>query len=67
MAITSNGVPRNIEIINPPEDLDKNVRRTIFKDIRAQRYRPKLVAGEPISTAIQFPYGIKQTAETRDE
>ena len=66
MAITTNGVPRNIEIINPPEDLDNNVRRTIFKDIRAQRYRPKLVEGAPISTEIQFPYGIKQTAETRD-
>ena len=67
MDITTNGMPRNVEIINPPEDLDKNVRRTIFKDIRTQRYRPKLVEGAPISTVIQFPYGIKQTAETRDQ
>jgi len=66
MAITTNGTPRNIEIINPPEDLDKNVRRTIFKDIRAQRYRPKLVEGEPIGTTIQFSYEINQTVETRD-
>jgi|CoawatStandDraft_6_1074263.scaffolds.fasta_scaffold00092_26 tetratricopeptide (TPR) repeat protein len=66
MAITSNGMPRDIEIINPPEDLDKKSRRTIFKDIRAQRYRPKLFEGAPITTAIQFPYGIKPTAETRD-
>ena len=30
MAITTNGIPRNIEIINPPEDLDKNLRRDYF-------------------------------------
>ena len=66
MAITSNGVPRNIEIINPPEDLDKKVRRTIFKDVRAQRYRPKLVAGAPISSAINFPYTSQKLAEKRD-
>ena len=66
MAITSNGVPRNIEIINPPEDLDKNVRRTIFKDIRAQRYRPKLVAGTPTRSAINFPYAKQDIAKKRD-
>ena len=66
MAITSNGVPRNIEIINPPEDLDKNVRRTIFKDIRAQRYRPKLVAGTPTRSAINFPAAKQDIAKKRD-
>jgi tetratricopeptide (TPR) repeat protein len=66
MAITSNGVPRNIEIINPPADLDKQVRRTIFKDLRAQRYRPKLVEGAPIRSAINFPYESQQLAEKRD-
>ena len=63
MVITTNGIPRNIEIINPPEDLDKNLRRAIFKDLRARRYRPKLVEGAPISSAMQFPYWIKQTAK----
>ena len=66
MAITSSGVPRNIEIINPPADLDKNLRRAIFKDLRAQRYRPKLAAGAPISSAINFPYESQQLAEKRD-
>ena len=66
MAITSNGVPKNIEIINPPEDLDKNLRRTIFKDIRAQRYRPKLVAGTPTRSAINFPYAKQDIAKKRD-
>ena len=66
MAIASSGVPRNIEIINPPADLDKNLRRAIFKDLRAQRYRPKLAAGAPISSAINFPYESQQLAEKRD-
>jgi tetratricopeptide (TPR) repeat protein len=66
MTISTNGIPRSIEIINPPEDLDKKLRRTIFKDLRAQRYRPKLVEGAPINSAMQVPYWIKQTAKTRD-
>jgi tetratricopeptide (TPR) repeat protein len=66
MAINSNGVPRNIEIINPPEDLDKDIRRTIFKDIRAQRYRPQLLEGAPIISAINFSYGMQQFAEKRE-
>lgn len=66
MAITSNGVPRDVEIINPPADLDKHIRRTIFKDLRAQRYRPKLLKGAPIRSAINFPYGSQQLAEKRD-
>jgi hypothetical protein len=59
-------VPRNIEIINPPEDLDKDIRRTIFKDIRAQRYRPQLLEGAPIISAINFSYGMQQFAEKRE-
>jgi tetratricopeptide (TPR) repeat protein len=66
MTISTNGIPRSIEIINPPEDLDKKLRRTIFKDLRAQRYRPKLVEGAPINSAMQVPYWIKQAAKTRD-
>ncbi len=66
MTISTNGIPRSIEIINPPEDLDKKLRRTIFKDLRAQRYRPKLVEGAPINYAMQVPYWIKQAAKTRD-
>jgi hypothetical protein len=65
MIISAIGTPRNIEIINPPEDLDKNSRRTILKGLRAQRYRPKLVEGAAISSAISFPYGI-ETTETRE-
>jgi tetratricopeptide (TPR) repeat protein len=65
MIISAIGTPRNIEIINPPEDLDKNIRRTILKELRAQRYRPKLVEGAPISSAISFPYAI-ETTETRE-
>jgi tetratricopeptide (TPR) repeat protein len=66
MTISTNGVPRNVEIVNPPEDLGKNVRRAVLTDIRAQRYRPKLAAGAPVSSAIQFPYDIKPTNATRD-
>ena len=66
MTISTNGIPRSIEIINPPEDLDKKLRRTIFKDLHAQRYRPKLVEGAPINSAMQVPYWIKQAAKTRD-
>mgnify|MGYP002636613941 FL=1 len=61
MAISESGTPNDIEILNPPEELDKKVRRTIFKDIRAKRFRPKLVGGEATTSTITFSYASKKS------
>lgn len=61
IVISESGTPNDIEILNPPEELDKKVRRTIFKDIRAKRFRPKLVEGEATTSTITFSYASKKS------
>jgi tetratricopeptide (TPR) repeat protein len=56
VTISEYGVPKNIEVLNAPENLDKKTHRKIINDIRGTRYRPKLINGQAISSSIIFPY-----------
>ena len=50
MNISPYGTPENIEILNPPEDLEKKAINRVEKLLRSQRFRPRLVGGEPVAT-----------------
>mgnify|MGYP001560653526 FL=1 len=60
MIVSKAGVPRKMEILNPPEDINKTEVQAIFKDIRSKRFRPKLVDGETIESSLVFPYASNQ-------
>ena len=61
MVVSKAGVPRKMEILNPPENISKNQIRAIYKDLRSKRFRPRLVEGETTESSIVFPYSSKQT------
>ena len=56
MTVTKIGIPEKMEIIDPPEDITKKEIRTIFREIRSKRFRPRLVDGETINSNMVFPY-----------
>jgi tetratricopeptide (TPR) repeat protein len=64
MVVSKLGVPRKMEIINPPENISKNQIRAIYKDIRTKRFRPRLVDGKTTESSIVFPYSSNQTQGT---
>ena len=61
MTVTKTGMPIKMEILNPPESITKAEIRSILKDIRSKRFRPKLVEGITTESSIVFPYSSKQT------
>jgi tetratricopeptide (TPR) repeat protein len=61
MVVSKAGVPREMELLNPPENFTKNQIRAIYKDIRSKRFRPRLVEGETTKSSIVLPYSSKQT------
>ena len=56
MTITKIGLPEKMEIVDPPEDITKKEIRTIFREIRKKRFRPRLVDGEATSSSLVYPY-----------
>ena len=64
MVVSKSGVPRKMEILNPPENISKNEVRAILKEIRSKRFRPRLVDGETIESSIVFSYSNKQAQES---
>ena len=56
MTVTKIGIPEKMEIIDPPEDITKKEIRTIFREIRSKRFRPRLVDGETINSNMVYPY-----------
>ena len=56
MTVTKIGIPEKMKIIDPPEDISKKEIRTIFKEIRSKRFRPRLVDGETTSSSMVYPY-----------
>ena len=61
MTVTKTGMPIKMEILNPPESITKAEIRSILKDIRSKRFRPKLVEGITTESSIVFPYSSNQT------
>ena len=61
MTVTKTGVPIKMEILNPPENITKSEVRSILKDIRSKRFRPRLVDGITTESKIVFPYSSKKT------
>ena len=61
MTVTKTGVPIKMEILNPPENITKSEIRSILKDIRSKRFRPRLVDGITTESKFVLPYSSKKT------
>jgi hypothetical protein len=61
MVVSKAGVPKKMELLNPPENISENEIRAIYKDIRKKRFRPRLVEGETTESSIVLPYSSKQS------